>query len=140
MFDLSKEDFAKTAEQGYKLYPTYPNGNRLGDNVWILVRGEHSEILSKFTKSRFNEEQRKEALAARKSKNGVAPVEPKMIEDYEDLLVERAVLSTISWNGFTVDGKEVEFTPEIGAKYYKKFQPLANQVIDASSDASNFFR
>lgn len=140
MFDLSKEDFAKTAEQGYKLYPTYPNGSRFGDNVWILVRGEHSEVLTKFNKSRFNQEQREAALAARKSKTGVAPVEAKTIEEYEDLLVERAVLSTISWNGFTVDGKEVEFTPEIGAKYYKKFKPLANQVIDASSEASNFFR
>lgn len=136
-FSISAYDLPKIAEEGFEFEVTHPDtGEGLGG--FIKVRGSRSKTLQAFSRKKINEQLRQEQ--AQKAKGGKVPVQT--YEDLEETLVERAVLSIISWREITetVDGVEVQmpFTKERATQLLTDQPWLRDQVLEFSNSSERF--
>ena len=60
----------------------------------------------------------------------------KLAEDSIDDLVKL----TVSWEGFTLDSKKLDCTPENVRKVYNEWSWIKEQVSEFVADRANFFR
>lgn len=135
-FNLSRNNLVQQAEEGYEFEVTHPDtGEGLGG--FITVRGARSKTLQAFSRKKINEHLRQEQAQKAKGKPAV-----QTYEDLEETVVERAVLSVISWREITetVDGVEVQipFTKERATQLFTDQPWLRDQVLEASNDSEKF--
>lgn len=132
MFDLSKNDFSKTAEAGYEFELKTPVGESTG--AFITVRGELSPAVKNYGRKKYNEFKMKEQAAKRRGKE----VEELTLEEAEELAIESALVRVISWRGIANEGKEVPFTKEVASEIFKNHPWIREQVMQESSELLNF--
>ena len=136
-FNLSSNNMVQQAEEGVEFEITHPDtGEGLGG--FVTVRGARSKTLQAFSRKKINEQLRQEQ--AQKAKGGKVPVQT--YEDLEETVVERAVLSVISWREITetVDGVEVQipFTKERATQLFTEQPWLRDQVLEVSNTSERF--
>jgi len=135
-FNLSRNNLVQSAEEGYEFEILHPDTQEpLGG--FIKVRGSRSKTVQAFSRKKINEQLRAEQAQKAKGKTQV-----QTYEDMEETLIERAVLSVISWRNIedTVDGKEVSipFSKEAATQLFTDQPWLRDQVLEASNDSEKF--
>jgi len=131
--DLAKVNVAALSEKGYEFELKLPEVNT-PTGAFIKVRGASSDTVLKYQKRAFNEQQIKENQAKKKNR----PLDPMMIEDYDDASIDSAIVRTIGWRGITDGGVEVEFSPENAKEIYSKHPWIRFAVITESDTMGNF--
>lgn len=132
MFDLTKNDLSKVAEDGYEFELVMPTGEQTG--AFITVRGEQSPAVKAYGRKKFMEYQQKQKIAKRKGKD----TDDFDLDEAEDMSVESAFVRMISWKGIAEDGKAVEFTPDNVKRVLKQHPWIKEAVMEESSNLHNF--
>lgn len=132
-FCLDNYDEVAACEKGYEFEALTPNGS--GTGFYITVRGNESEAIQKQIAEQINKARQKQWMAEKSGK----PIPPN---DFERDMAEGVVLTVsriISWRGIVdKEGKEVPYSQTEAMRVLKKFPSLAKQIIDASTELSNF--
>lgn len=132
-FDLSKNNYAEIAEEGYEFELTLPGTNdRTG--AFVKVRGDQSKTVKAYQRKKFNEFKLREQQAKRRG----TPVEDISLEEAEDIAIESAIVRVISWRGFEEGGKAVEFTKENAERIFREHSWIREQVTEESAQILNF--
>jgi hypothetical protein len=100
----------------------------------IKVRGADSKKLRDYARKYIQEQQLKEQKAKRQGKEAPVPT----IEEMEESVTKRAVLSIISWSGIAENGQEVPFTEENATRILKEHDWIRSAVLENSNDGSKF--
>lgn len=125
MPDLSVFDTKTLADSGVVM-PIYdPKGN-LVDGMTITVAGSDSDRVRSVYEARWDD----------RVKAGGKLI-PTSAENQNSRL-DHAVAATVAWQGFDLDGKPLECTPQNARMVYKKFPALMRRVIQFSEDEANF--
>ena len=133
MFDLSQNNLSQIAEAGYEFNLLLPD--TLQDTgAKIKVRGADSKKLRDYARKYIQEQQLKEQKAKRQGKEAPVPT----IEEMEESVTKRAVLSIISWSGIAENGQEVPFTEENATRILKEHDWIRSAVLENSNDGSKF--
>lgn len=131
--DLAKTNLSEMAEAGYKFELTMPGTDEpLG--AFIVVRGDEAPKVKAYGKKIFREMQNKDFQAQKKGRVS----EPMSIEEAEAMAVDGAFVRMISWEGIEEEGKPVKFDEENVKRVLKQHSWIRQQVMDASSEISNF--
>lgn len=132
-FNIDDYNEVAACEQGYEFEAVTPNGT--GTGFFITVRGNESEAIQKQLADQINKLRHKQFMAEKTGK----PTPPS---DFERDMQEGMGLTAsriISWRGIVdKDGKEVPFSQAEALRVLKRFPSLAKQIIDASTELSNF--
>lgn len=132
MFDLSKQDFSKSAEAGYSFELKLPTGAGSGARLTIL--GELSPTVKAYGRRKYQEYQQKQATARRKNRDP----EEMDLDEAEALAVEASLVRLVGWEGITEDGKPVEFSKEKGTEVLTKHAWIRDAIMQESNDVTNF--
>jgi hypothetical protein len=132
MFDLSKNNFAETAEAGYEFQLRLPTGDLT--DAYITVRGDNSKTVKAFNRRKFTEMRQKQQIAKRRGRDE----EEFTIEEGEDLAVESAIVRIISWKNIAEKGIEIPFTKENADRILREHPWIREQVMEESSLITNF--
>lgn len=133
MFDLSKNNLAEIAEEGYTLELVIPDTvEKTG--AWVKVRGSDSKVVKNFYRKLYQENNLKQQKAKRQGKEAPEPT----LEEMDELSVESAVIRIINWGGIGENGVEVPFTKENAERILKEHDWIRAAILDASSDGSKF--
>jgi hypothetical protein len=130
-FDIIKQDFSKSAQQGYEFELLLPEGTASG--AYFTILGEMAPDVQNFIKRNVNEQIRKERLP---KKNGREEI--PTIEDIYEKNVEAALIRLISWRGIQENGKDVPFSKEKAAEIMAKHNWIAPQILEESNKVENF--
>lgn len=131
-FDLSKQDFSKSAEAGYTFELKLPTGAGSGAKLTIL--GELSPVVKAYGRRKYQEYQQKAAIARRKNRD----VDEMDLDEAEALAVEACLVRLIGWSGITEEGKEVPFSKEKAAEVLTKHSWIREAIMTESGDVLNF--
>ena len=135
-FDLTKNDVAKAAEEGYEFELVMPGGiapESEKDKAFIKVRGEQSTSVKSYARKAFTEYQMKVQAAKRRGK------EYEMeLKEAEEEVVLRAVSRIISWRGIDEHGKPVEFNQANALRILTEHDWICQLVMEESQQALNF--
>lgn len=132
MFDLSKNNFAETAEAGYEFQLRLPTGDLT--DAFVTVRGDNSKTVRAFNRRKFTEMRQKQQIAKRRGRDE----EEFTIEEGEDLAVESAIVRIISWKNIAEKGVEIPFTKENADRILREHPWIREQVMEESSLITNF--
>lgn len=132
MFDLSKQDFSKSAEIGYKFELKLPTGASSG--AFLTVIGDMSPTVKAYSRKKFQEYQQKQAIARRKGKD----TEEMDLDEAEELAVESTLVRLIDWEGITEGGVVVPFSKDKAREVLKNHAWIREVVLAESSDILNF--
>lgn len=132
MFDLSKNNFAETAEAGYEFQLRLPTGDLT--DAYITVRGDNSKTVKAFNRRKFTEMRQKQQIAKRRGRDE----EEFTIEEGEDLAVESAIVRIITWKNIAEKGVEIPFTKENADRILREHPWIREQVMEESSLITNF--
>ena len=130
--DLSSIDTPKAAEAGVEISLEY-NGKPTG---WMVtVRGEYSPTVKKWQLGVGNKFRLKEWQEKRKGK-GDNPT--PMTEEDMEIGLRSAVTRIVGFKGVMFAGQELAFSEAAAYDLVRRHPPFADQIIEASSDISNF--
>lgn len=132
MLDLEKIDTPKAAEDGHEIELDY-QGQKTG--WFVKVRGEYAPSVKRWQLSLGNKFRLKEWQEKRKGK-GDNPT-PMTEEDLE-VGLRGAAVRIAGMRGIVFGGKPFECTPENAYELVRRHPPFADQILEASSDISNF--
>lgn len=79
-------------------------------------------------------------IDAERNQKLVAKMIAKDDSPVDDTTAETLARATVSWRGFTSDGKELEFSKASAAELYKKAPYIADQVDRFIGRRANFIR
>jgi hypothetical protein len=132
MLDLSKNNPAEVAEEGFEFAVVLPDGTVT--DAKIKVRGSSSKKVRDHGRQMFREMQIKEEQARRRSK----PVEQPSLEELEEKAAVAAAVRVISWSNMGEDGEPIPFSQENAERLFKKYPFLRDLVIEESDNIHNF--
>lgn len=120
------------ADEGSVMELRHPATEELIPGMTITLMGQDSATYRTLQLAK-----QKSALErVSKGKSAIETNPAKLAED----TVEDLVKLTISWTGFTLEGKELKLTPENARKVYTEWQWIKEQVQEFISGRANFFR
>ena len=132
MFDLSKNNPAEIAENGYEFALALPDGTLT--EAKIEVRGLNSPVVKNYSRKIINEMKIKEQAAKRRGRE----VEDMSIEDMEEQYSKAAAVRIIDWSGIGDEGKEIKFSKEEAERLMLKYPFIREQVMEESDNILNF--
>jgi hypothetical protein len=132
MFDIVKQDFSKSAENGYTFELKLPDGTPSGAKLTII--GDMSKTVKAYGRRKFSEFQQRAATAKRKGKD----IDQIDLDEAEDSAIESALVRLIGWQGITENGKVVEFSKEKAAEILRAHPWIREAIIEEASDVTNF--
>lgn len=132
-FDLSKNNFAETAEAGYEFELKLP-GTGEGTGAFITIRGDQSKTVKAYARKKYAEFKLKEQQAKRRGKEA----EDMTLDEAEELAIESAVIRVIDWKGIAESGKDVPFTKENAERIFKEHPWIREAVTEESGQLLNF--
>ena len=132
IFNFTKNSLGKFAEAGVPVPLIMPDGTDTGGV--IMVRGDQSPICKAHARNAFQERQMRENVLIGKGQK----VPPLTLEELEEMTMEAAVVSVISWEGIALnDDTETAFSQAAARQLFEE-DHYKNLVLEASRDASRF--
>lgn len=132
MLDLVANNPSTIAEAGYEFNVVLPDGT--ATDAKIKVRGENSKKVRDYGRRIFQERQMQMQAARRRGKEP----DDLTLAEAEEMAVAGAVVRVMSWTGIGEAGKEIPFTEENAARVLKDYPFIREQVMEASTDITNF--
>jgi hypothetical protein len=133
-------------EEGAKCFLSFDNQPLLdeeGNPVWILLTGEDSARFRTVRQQQTTRQVRDISVAQVKARNN----QLKVAEDtaltgpeLEERAMERRVVCTLAWSGFSRHNEPLACTPGNAQKLYEEFPFIADQVDQFIGDRSNFLQ
>jgi hypothetical protein len=120
------------ADDGAVLNIVHPETEELIDGMTITLLGQDSKVYRKIQLAK----QQAALNRISKGKKAVDFDAEKLAEDSIDDLVKL----TVAWEGFTLDSKKLDCTPENVRKVYNEWSWIKEQVAEFVADRANFFR
>lgn len=130
-FDLAVQNYSKSAETGYTFELTLPDGSV--SDAKLTVIGDLSSTVQNYSKRKYKEIKSQMDQAKRRGKEW----EPTLEEAEEDA-VQGALIRLIGWEGFTENGKAVEFSKEKAAEVLREHSWIREQIYEQARDVANF--
>jgi len=130
-FDIQKQDFSQAAELGFTFNLMLPDGTESDAKLTIL--GELSPTVKNYGKKKFKEFKQQNEAAKRRGKEW----EPSL-DEAEELSIEAALVRLINWDGFTENGKKIEFSKEKAEAVLKQHSWIREVIMQESSNVQNF--
>lgn len=131
-FDFSKQNFNKAAEAGFTFNLELPTGEV--SDASLTVIGEMSKDVRDYSKRKYQEYQNKVAIAKKRGRE----MEDITLEEAEEMAVETALVRLVGWEGFTENGKKVEFSKDKAREILKEHSWIREQIMLKSADVVNF--
>jgi len=132
-FDLSKNNFAESAEAGYEFELKLP-GTGEGTGAFITIRGDQSKTVKAYARKKYAEFKLKEQQAKRRGKEA----EDMTLDEAEELAIESAIVRVIDWKGIAENGKDVPFSKENAERIFKEHPWIREAVTEESGQLLNF--
>lgn len=120
------------ADDGATLNIVHPETEEVIEGMKITLLGQDSKVYRKIQLAK----QQAALNRISKGKKAVDFDAEKLAEDSIDDLVKL----TVSWEGFTLDSKKLDCTPENVRKVYGEWSWIKEQVSEFVADRANFFR
>lgn len=120
------------ADEGALMQVRHPETEEAIEGMTIILLGQDSAVYRKIQLAK------QQAALSRisKGKKAVDLDAEKLAEDSIDDLVKL----TVDWEGFTLDGKALEATPENVRMVYSEWNWIKEQAQEFVADRANFFR
>lgn len=120
------------ADEGALMQVRHPETEEAIEGMTIILLGQDSAVYRKIQLAK------QQAALSRisKGKKAVDLDAEKLAEDSIDDLVKL----TVDWEGFTLDGKTLEATPENVRMVYSEWNWIKEQAQEFVADRANFFR
>lgn len=120
------------ADEGALMQVRHPETEEAIEGMTIILMGQDSAVYRKIQLAK------QQAALSRisKGKKAVDLDAEKLAEDSIDDLVKL----TVDWEGFTLDGKALEATPENVRMVYSEWNWIKEQAQEFVADRANFFR
>lgn len=132
-FDLSKNNFAESAEAGFEFELKLP-GTGEGTGAFITIRGDQSKTVKAYARKKYAEFKLKEQQAKRRGKEA----EDMTLDEAEELAIESAIVRVIDWKGIAENGKDVPFSKENAERIFKEHPWIREAVTEESGQILNF--
>jgi hypothetical protein len=130
-FDLNSLKPVK-ADEGAVLEIVHPTTEEIIPGMTITLLGQDSKV---YRKIQITKQQTMLNRLAKGKK--VADLDAaKLVEDNIDELCKL----TVAWSGFTLEGKELEATPENVRNVYSEWEWIKEQALEFVNNRANFFR
>jgi hypothetical protein len=120
------------ADDGAVLNIVHPETEEVIEGMTITLLGQDSKVYRKLQMGK----QQAALNRISKGKKAVDFDAEKLAEDSIDDLVKL----TVSWSGFTLEGKKLDCTPENIRSVYADWAWIKEQVQEFVADRANFFR
>lgn len=120
------------ADDGAVLNIVHPETEEVIEGMTITLLGQDSKVYRKLQMGK----QQAALNRMAKGKKAIDLDAEKLSEDSIDDLVKL----TVSWSGFTLDGKKLDCTPENIRTVYSDWSWIKEQVQEFVQDRANFFR
>ena len=132
MLDLATIDTPAASESGFEIELEY-----LGKpaQAWVTVRGDLSPTVKKWQLSIGNRFRIKEFQEKRRGK-GDGP-DPMTEADFETGL-RGASVRVCGFRGITFKGEPLAYSPDAAYDLVRRHPPFGDQILEASSDVTNF--
>lgn len=130
-FDLTRQNYSTSAEAGYTFNLVTPDGNETDATLTIL--GDLSPTVKNYGKRKYKEITQQSKAAKARGKEW----EPSL-DEAEDMSVEAALVRLIGWDGFTEEGKKVEFSKEKAEQVLKEHSWIREIIMNESATVANF--
>lgn len=130
-FDIIKQDFSVSAEQGYEFELKLPTG--ASSDAFLTVIGSQSPVVRNYTKRKFQEYQQRQQIAKRKGKD-----DDITLDEAEQMAVDNALVRLVGWRGIEEKGKVVEFSKDKAREVLLKHDWIREQIMEESEDILNF--
>lgn len=130
-FDLVKMNFSQAGEAGTTVNLVLPDGTESDATVTIL--GDLSSTVKNFGRRKYKEIKSQVEAAKRRGKEW----EPTL-EEAEQSAVESALVRLIGWDGFTENGKKVEFSKDKAQEVLTQHPWIREFIIEQASIVANF--
>lgn len=120
------------ADEGALMQVRHPETEEAIEGMTIILLGQDSAVYRKIQLAK------QQAALSRisKGKKAVDLDAEKLAEDSIDDLVKL----TVDWEGFTLDGKALDATPENVRMVYSEWNWIKEQAQEFVADRANFFR
>ena len=130
-FDLNSLKPVK-ADDGAVLQIAHPESEEIIEGMTITLLGQDSKVYRKIQLA-------KQQAALNRISKGKKAVDFDAEQRAEDS-IDDLVKLTVSWEGFTLDSKKLDCTPENVRKVYGEWSWIKEQVSEFVADRANFFR
>lgn len=130
-FDILNQDYSKSAEVGYSFELILPDGSV--SDAKLTVIGDLSATVQNYVKRKYKEIKSQVDAAKRRNKDW----EPTLEEATEDA-IEGALVRLVGWEGFTENGKKVEFSKEKAKEVLTQHSWIREQIYEESKNVANF--
>lgn len=130
-FDILNQDYSKSAEVGYSFELILPDGSV--SDAKLTVIGDLSATVQNYVKRKYKEIKSQVDAAKRRNKDW----EPTLEEATEDA-IEGALVRLVGWEGFTENGKKVEFSKEKAKEVLTQHSWIREQIYEESKNVVNF--
>lgn len=130
-FDIITQNYSSAAEVGYSFELILPDGSV--SDAKLTVIGDLSATVQNYVKRKYKEIKSQVDAAKRRNKDW----EPTLEEATEDA-IEGALVRLIGWEGFTENGKKVEFSKEKAKEVLTQHSWIREQIYEESKNVVNF--
>ena len=130
-FDILNQDYSKSAEVGYSFELILPDGSVSDPKLTVI--GDLSATVQNYVKRKYKEIKSQVDAAKRRNKDW----EPTLEEATEDA-IEGALVRLVGWEGFTENGKKVEFSKEKAKEVLTQHSWIREQIYEESKNVVNF--
>lgn len=130
-FDIVYDDYAKAGENGFTFNLILPDGNESDAKLTII--GDMSPEVQNYAKQKYREYKTKTEAAKRRGKEW-----DLTLEEVEEDSVEACLVRLVSWEGFTENGKVLEFSKDKAAEILKTHAWIRKQILSESENVLNF--
>lgn len=130
-FDLATQNYSTAAEQGFTFNLVLPDGTE--SDAKLTVIGDLSATVQNYSKRKYKEIKSQIDQAKRRGKEW----EPSL-EDAETEAIEGCLVRLIGWEGFTDNGKKVEFSKEKATEVLQQHPWIRELIYEASREVLNF--
>ena len=130
-FDIITQNYSSAAEVGYSFELILPDGSV--SDAKLTVIGDLSATVQNYVKRKYKEIKSQVDQAKRRNKDW----EPTLEEATEDA-IEGALVRLVGWEGFTENGKKVEFSKEKAKEVLTQHSWIREQIYEESKNVVNF--
>lgn len=130
-FDIITQNYSSAAEVGYSFELILPDGSV--SDAKLTVIGDLSATVQNYVKRKYKEIKSQADAAKRRNKDW----EPTLEEATEDA-IEGALVRLVGWEGFTENGKKVEFSKEKAKEVLTQHSWIREQIYEESKNVANF--
>lgn len=130
-FDIITQNYSSAAEVGYSFELILPDGSV--SDAKLTVIGDLSATVQNYVKRKYKEIKSQVDQAKRRGKDW----EPTIEEATEDA-IEGALVRLVGWEGFTENGKKVEFSKEKAKEVLTQHSWIREQIYEESKNVANF--